>query len=184
MLPIQRSTAAAAPMLLRAATRSQRPAAAGVQKALVASQQQSRAAHAISNPTLANIEKRWEAMPPQEQADLWMALRDRMKVDWNELTLQEKKAAYWIAFGPHGPRAQAPPGENAKVLIYTLLGVGVSAVIFGIIRHFAGPAPRTMTKEYQEATNEYLKEQKVEPISLFTEDYKGTGMVQSKPEEK
>lgn len=55
-------------------------------------QQQTRSAHAISNPTLANIEKRWEAMPPQEQADLWMALRDRMKVDWNEMTLQEKKA--------------------------------------------------------------------------------------------
>jgi cytochrome c oxidase subunit 4 len=51
-----------------------------------------RQAHAISNPTLANIEKRWEAMPPQEQADLWMALRDRMKVNWGELTLQEKKA--------------------------------------------------------------------------------------------
>lgn len=31
-------------------------------------------------------------MPPQEQADLWMALRDRMKVDWNEMTMQEKKA--------------------------------------------------------------------------------------------
>lgn len=59
-------------------------------------QQQSRQAHAISNPTLANIEKRWEAMPPQEQADLWMALRDRMKVDWNELTLQEKKAGTFI----------------------------------------------------------------------------------------
>ena len=56
--------------------------------------QQSRlaSAHAISNPTLAGIEKRWEAMPPQEQADLWMALRDRMKVDWHEMTLQEKKA--------------------------------------------------------------------------------------------
>ena len=54
--------------------------------------QQSRQAHAVSNPTLANIEKRWEAMPPQEQADLWMALRDRMKVDWTELTVQEKKA--------------------------------------------------------------------------------------------
>ena len=48
--------------------------------------------HAISNPTLAGIEKRWEQMPPQEQADLWMALRDRMKVDWHELTIQEKKA--------------------------------------------------------------------------------------------
>jgi len=54
--------------------------------------QQTRQAHAISNPTLANIEKRWEEMAPQEQADLWMALRDRMKVDWTELTLQEKKA--------------------------------------------------------------------------------------------
>jgi len=55
-------------------------------------QQQVRQAHAISNPTLANIEKRWEDMPPQEQADLWMSLRDRMKVDWKELTMQEKKA--------------------------------------------------------------------------------------------
>lgn len=48
--------------------------------------------HAISNPTLANIEKRWEGMPPQEQAELWMALRDRMKENWKDLTLQEKKA--------------------------------------------------------------------------------------------
>lgn len=35
-------------------------------------------------------------MPPQEQADLWMALRDRMKVNWEELTLQEKKAGSYI----------------------------------------------------------------------------------------
>lgn len=48
--------------------------------------------HAIANPTLAGIEKRWEAMPPQEQAELWMQLRDRMKVDWHDMTLQEKKA--------------------------------------------------------------------------------------------
>lgn len=55
-------------------------------------QKRSASGHAISNPTLAGIEKRWEGMPPQEQADLWMALRDRMKVDWHEMTLQEKKA--------------------------------------------------------------------------------------------
>ena len=53
---------------------------------------QTRKAHAISSPTLANIEKRWEGMPPQEQADLWMQLRDRMKVDWHQMTVQEKKA--------------------------------------------------------------------------------------------
>lgn len=48
--------------------------------------------HAISNPTLANIEKRWEDMPSTEQAELWMALRDRMKENWADLTVQEKKA--------------------------------------------------------------------------------------------
>lgn len=47
---------------------------------------------ALSNPTLSNIEKRWEGMPLQEQADLWMSLRDRMKGNWKELTLQEQKA--------------------------------------------------------------------------------------------
>ena len=58
---------------------------------------QASAQHAISNPTLAGIEKRWEQMNPQEQADLWMALRDRMKIDWHDLTLQEKKAGQYHA---------------------------------------------------------------------------------------
>jgi cytochrome c oxidase subunit 4 len=62
---------------------------------------QKRQAHAISNPTLANIEKRWETLPPQEQADLWMALRDRMKANWAELTVQEKKAGLSLLFSFH-----------------------------------------------------------------------------------
>jgi len=99
-----------------------------------------------------------------------------MKADWHELTLAEKKAAYWIAFGPHGPRAQAPPGEAKKVALYTFAGVFVSFIIFYTTRHFAGAPPRTMTKEWQEATEEYMKEQKMEPIT----GYKGM-MVQSLP---
>ena len=71
------------------------------QPAQTSSTQQSRSAHAISNPTLAGIEKRWEGMPPQEQAELWMQLRDRMKVDWNELTLQEKKAGMSVVQARH-----------------------------------------------------------------------------------
>ncbi|KAI5367899.1 Putative cytochrome c oxidase subunit IV family [Septoria linicola] len=147
--------------------------------------QQVRCAHAISNPTLANIEKRWEAMPPQEQADLWMALRDRMKVDWNELTVQEKKAAYWIAFGPHGPRAQTPPGENTKVFAYTIVGVLAAGALFAFTRYFAREKPRTLNKEWQEASNEYFKEKQIEPITFIGgEDYKGKGLVQSPPKGK
>jgi hypothetical protein len=65
--------------------------------------------------------------------------------------------AYYIAFGAHGPRALPPPGEGWKVAAYTAIGVGVSFLIFATIRSFARAAPDTMTKEYQEATNEYLK---------------------------
>ncbi|KAK5118556.1 Cytochrome c oxidase polypeptide 5, mitochondrial [Meristemomyces frigidus] len=141
-------------------------------------QLQTRKAHAISNPTLANIEKRWEAMPPQEQADLWMALRDRMKVDWNELTLQEKKAAYWIAFGPHGPRAMPPPGEGFRVFLYTMYGIAASGIIFGTVRYFGRGPPPTFTKEHQEASNVYMKEQKMEPITgISSEGYSGMGMI-------
>ena len=61
-----------------------------------------RHAHAISNPTLVNIEKRWESMPPEEQADLWMSLRDRMKSNWSELTVQEKKAGTSSSLSPMG----------------------------------------------------------------------------------
>ncbi|KAI1006063.1 hypothetical protein K3495_g2156 [Podosphaera aphanis] len=143
---------------------------------------QMRQAHAISTPTLVDIEKRWEKMPPQEQAELWMALRDRMKSNWAELTHQEKKAAYHLAFGPHGPRAETPPGEGRKVAGITALCVGISFVLFCAIRSFARPPPSTMTKEYQEATNEYLRSQNSEPISgISSEGYKGKGYVQSPP---
>ncbi|OHE96145.1 cytochrome c oxidase polypeptide 5 [Colletotrichum orchidophilum] len=138
--------------------------------------------HAISNPTLANIEKRWEGMPLQEQADLWMALRDRMKGPWAELTLQEKKAAYWIAFGPHGPRSGTPAGETSRVFWGVIAAVAASLAIFSTVRLFAGPAPDTMTKEYQEASNEFLKKQNSDPLTgLSSEGYSGKGMVQSPP---
>ena len=151
-------------------------------RAAGAARAQSTATHAISKPTLANIEKRWEGMPLQEQADLWMALRDRMKGNWKEMTVQEQKAAYWIAFGPHGPRAQDPPGSGAKVFWGTVAGVSASFAIFGAIRLFAKPAPHTMNKEWQEASNELLVNQRADPMTGITaENYKGPGQVQSPP---
>lgn len=58
------------------------------------------ATRALSNPTLNNIEKRWESMPLQEQAELWMALRDRMQGSWKDLTTQEKRAGVLFPFSP------------------------------------------------------------------------------------
>lgn len=65
--------------------------------------------------------------------------------------------AYYIAFGEHGPRAQTPPGEGLKVFAYTMIGVAASFGLFTFVRFFARGDAKTMTKEYQEATNEYLR---------------------------
>ncbi|KAF2118868.1 mitochondrial cytochrome c oxidase-like protein subunit V [Lophiotrema nucula] len=171
-----RATRSSASLIPSSATRSAIRTSRAV-PVLCQQQQQIRQAHAISNPTLANIEKRWEDMPPQEQADLWMSLRDRMKTDWKEMTMQEKKAAYYIAFGPHGPRRPAPPDEGRKVFFLSTGLIVASVVVFAVIRMFANPhRPRTMTKEWQEASEEYLKAQGTEPITGF----KGM-LVQSKP---
>lgn len=65
--------------------------------------------------------------------------------------------AYWIAFGPHGPRAADPPGTNARIAWGVAVGVGASIALFALVRSFAKPAPYTMTQEYQESSNELLK---------------------------
>ena len=65
--------------------------------------------------------------------------------------------AYYVAFGPHGPRALPPPGENWKVFGYTMVGIAVSFGLFAFARSMAKPPPSTMNKEYQEMTNEYLR---------------------------
>lgn len=70
--------------------------------------------------------------------------------------------AWWIAFGPHGPRAETPPGEWGRVWLYTGAGVAFSAVLWLTVHSFARPPPKTMTKEWQEATNEYLKVSSIE----------------------
>jgi len=119
-------------------------------------------------------------MPLQEQADLWMALRDRMRGSWTDLTLQEKKAAYWIAFGPHGPRSVDPPGTNARIAWGVAIGVTASLALFAGIRSAAKPAPYTMTKEYQEASNELLKQQNADPFTgISSDNYTGKGVIQS-----
>lgn len=69
---------------------------------------------------------------------------------------QTVSIAYWIAFGPHGPRAMDPPGSGARVAWGVAIGLAASVGIFGVIRFFAKPVPYTMSQEYQEQSNEFL----------------------------
>ena len=51
--------------------------------------------------------------------------------------------AYYVAFGPHGPRTpSSKPGDTLKVFGYTMALVGVSGVLSLVFRHFGTSAFR------------------------------------------
>ena len=102
--------------------------------------------------------------------------------------------AYYVAFGPHGPRAPtSAPGDGVKIFLATSALVGVAGVLYLVIQQFgmslslfylhilfaypnlfflllcvvfiAAPPPKTLTKEWQEASNERAKEMNLNPIT-------------------
>lgn len=86
-------------------------------------------------------------MSPEEQADIQSQLVKRQEGPWTELTPEEKRAAYFVAFGEHGPRANVhPKGFQYRVIVGTVLGLAASSVMFYGIRLMANPPPRTMSR--------------------------------------
>ncbi|KAG9313311.1 cytochrome c oxidase subunit IV-domain-containing protein [Chiua virens] len=129
---------------------------------------------------LSNVEAQWEKLSKSDQASMQRQLEEIQKKDWKTLSVDEKKAAYYVAFGPHGPRTPvSPPGQGLKVFIYTMALVGVAAAISMAVRSRSPPPPKTLTREWQEASNERALEQKLDPITgIASQGYAGKGFVQ------
>ncbi|EPY52091.1 cytochrome c oxidase subunit V [Schizosaccharomyces cryophilus OY26] len=131
----------------------------------------------IARPRLVDLEQRWDLMPQEEKDSLITDLYARQKLPWADLSVEEKRAAYWIAFGEHGPRAYSHINQK-KVFWGTAAGVVAAVALFALIRTQAAPAPHTMTREWQEKSNEYLKENKINPISgEASEGFTGRGQI-------
>ncbi|WFD21983.1 Cytochrome c oxidase subunit 5B, mitochondrial [Malassezia equina] len=128
---------------------------------------------------LSNIEGMWANMAKEEQYSVYKALEELQRKNWKELSVDEKKAAYFVSYGPYGPRKPVTaPGQNGKialgVAVAVLLGVGA----FYGVRSIANGPPHTLTKEYQEQMTARAKETKQNPISgIASEGYKGKGHV-------
>ena len=60
-------------------------------------------------------------------------------VMWGELMVVFFGVAYYVAFGPHGPRAPtSQPGDNLKIFLATMGLVGVAAVLGTVIHKWGG----------------------------------------------
>ncbi|GJJ12286.1 hypothetical protein Clacol_006527 [Clathrus columnatus] len=129
--------------------------------------------------SLSNVEAQWDKLSKEDKVTTALQLEELQKRDWKELTQEEKRAIYYVAYGPHGPRTpKNPPGTTMKVTLGTLGLLTVSGIVFTTIRSRGGPPPKTMTKEWQEASNERALAQKANPISgISSEGYKGKGFV-------
>ncbi|KAG0361884.1 cytochrome c oxidase subunit IV family [Gamsiella multidivaricata] len=149
-----------------------------VRPAVRATQRRCASTTAASPATLQNLETRWSTLSSLEQSTLAKQLEQVQAGDWTKMTLEQKKAAYWVAFGPHGARTPLTgPNHGAKVFVGTTAVVGAAGALFLWMR--AGKEkPSTTTKEWQEASNEYARENKINPITgISSDNYKGPGFV-------
>ncbi|KAG0204103.1 Cytochrome c oxidase subunit 5A [Mortierella sp. GBA30] len=134
---------------------------------------------AASEFPLANLALRWKTMSTQEKASLTKHLEELQAGDWTKMTLEQKKAAYWVAFGPHGARTPLTgPNHAIKVIAGTAGVLGISVALSLWIQSKGSEKPITTTKEWQEASNEYAHANKINPITGVSSDtYKGAGFV-------
>ncbi|KAH9928573.1 cytochrome c oxidase subunit IV [Epithele typhae] len=166
--------------------RTRLPARPSSSRALSAAAASPSAAHAsASSPAaipLSNVEAMWVRLSEDEQATIHAQLEEIQKKDWKTLSVDEKKAAYYVAFGPHGPRTPtSQPGDVPKVILAVAALMAAAGATFFAVRSQAPPPPKTVSKEWEEAMNERAIEQKMDPIhGIGAEGYKGPGFVTHK----
>ncbi|CAO1625847.1 unnamed protein product [Sympodiomycopsis kandeliae] len=124
-----------------------------------------------------SIEARWKDMSRVEQYAVYRQLEELQRKDWTQLSIDEKKAAYFVSFGPHGPRKPLlQPGQAVRTAVGVLGLLGATAVVFFGFRSMAPPPPKTMTKEYQEQMNQRALEENINPITgISSEGYAAKG---------
>ncbi|ODV93006.1 hypothetical protein PACTADRAFT_52208 [Pachysolen tannophilus NRRL Y-2460] len=124
---------------------------------------------ALSNATVAHLEKRWESLPDVDQKEIISKLSERQKLPWKELTPSEKKAAWYISFGEWGPRKPIHTKEDKLYIFWGVVtGLSLSAALFLAFRSQRN-VPKTMNREWQEAADERLKEKNANPFTGYSQ---------------
>ncbi|KAJ2770936.1 cytochrome c oxidase [Coemansia nantahalensis] len=133
----------------------------------------------VANPALVQADEAFAKLPETAQREELKRLCDIMKADWHKVSLEDKRAVFYATYGLHSRRRpRGKPGDNWKVFGAVVGIAGLAYVISTAMRNSI-PKPRTMTREWQEASNEYAKKHNMNPISgISSEGYKGKGFVQ------
>lgn len=124
----------------------------------------------LSKALIGGIEKRFALLTEADQKEVVAALNERQTLPWQELTLDEKRAAWYVHYGPYGPRKPVLLADDkvwvVKFVVITLAG---TVGLFAFFRLLASPAPRTMSREWQDMSDEYLKSKNANPFSGYSQ---------------
>ena len=132
-------------------------------------QQMRSASTAITPAAISNLQGRWEKLPESDKQHLIDALADKQKLPWNQLSLEEKKAAWYISFGSWGPRKpMETPEETAKIYKGIAIGFFFTVALF-LTYYSQRNIPKTMNKEWQENEDEYLASKNANPFSTYSQ---------------
>lgn len=99
-----------------------------------------------------DIEGKWESLGKPQQIATWVLLEDVMKKDWNEMTDNEKRAAWFIAYGPYGPRKLDPPHTRMKIFVGTVTAVCAGILLTMSVQQLGGAYLGYMLRRVQTDT--------------------------------
>ncbi|KAJ2322570.1 Cytochrome c oxidase subunit 5B, mitochondrial [Coemansia sp. RSA 2702] len=132
------------------------------------------------NPVLTQAEETFGKLTETAQREEVKRLSEIMKADWLKVPIEDKRAIFYATYGSHNRRrVRGKPGDGMKVFVGVVGTIALSLAVSTMMRNSV-PKPRTMTKEWQEASNEYARARNINPISgVSSEGYKGKGFVQN-----
>ncbi|KAJ3116881.1 Cytochrome c oxidase subunit 5A [Phlyctochytrium bullatum] len=126
---------------------------------------QRRAASSVTPAALTQLETRWAKLPEAEQGAIADKLALAQKGDWKNLTLDEKRAAYFVAYGPYGARNPQDPALKLSVTAWTGFFVLVAA---GLWQWWETQKPKVAT-----TSPEWVEERKKQQIEGKQNPFKG-----------
>ncbi|KAI8844262.1 cytochrome c oxidase subunit IV family [Chytridium lagenaria] len=128
-----------------------------------ATQQRRTASTSVTPAAFAQLETRWAKLPEAEQGAIADKLAAAQKGDWKTLSLEEKRAAYFIAYGPYGARNPTDPALKYSVAAWT---TGFVLLAAGLWRWWDSRKPTliTQTPEWKEAQKQIQIEGKENPF--------------------
>ncbi|KAJ1555592.1 Cytochrome c oxidase subunit 5A [Cladochytrium tenue] len=123
----------------------------------------SSAAPAAFSPLTA-LETRWGKLPEAEQGAIADLVAVAEKGDWKNMTLEQKRAAYFIAYGPYGARNPIDPALKWSVITWS---AGFFVLSYGLYQWWETMKPPVIsqTKEWQADVEKKAKEEGINPYS-------------------